>query len=154
MNTEFMNIDSLEKWHFELTEDAANYLLGLVLEGKKRATSSSLLGYEIENEPLPKVGDKSVITYWDGTPGCVIKTTSVRIIPYREITFELAKLEGEDDTLESWQRKHAHFFTEEGKALGYTFSEDMLVVLEEFEVIKYYNCLLRETNEQMRCING
>ena len=37
-----MNIDKLEKWHFELTEDPANYLLGLVLEGKKRATASSL----------------------------------------------------------------------------------------------------------------
>lgn len=90
----------------------------------------------VENEPLPKTGDKNVISYWDGTLGCIIKTTNVRIIPYCEITFELAKLEGEDDTLESWQRKHAHFFTEEGKVLGYQFSEDMPVVFEEFEVIE------------------
>lgn len=134
--SEYMNIDNLDKWHFELTEGAANYLLGLVLDGKKRATASSLWGYEIEGEPVPKVGDMSVITYWDGTPGCVIKTTNVRIIPYREVTYDIARLEGEDDTLESWQKNHACFFTEEGKALGYTFSEDMPVIFEEFEVIE------------------
>lgn len=131
-----MNIDKLEKWHFELTEGAANYLLGLVLEGKKRATASSLWGYELEGEPLPKVGEMSVITYWDGTPGCVIRTTNVRIIPYHDMTFDIAKLEGEDDTLESWQKNHEAFFIEEGKELGYTFSEDMPVIFEEFEVVE------------------
>ena len=131
-----MNIDKLEKWHFELTEGAANYLLGLVLEGKKRATASSLWGYELEGGPLPKAGEMSVITYWDGTPGCVIRTTNVRIIPYHDMTFDIAKLEGEDDALESWRKNHEAFFTEEGKELGYTFSEDMPVIFEEFEVVE------------------
>ena len=63
----------------------------LVLEGKKRATASSLWAYEMTNEPIPKADEISVITYWDGTPGCVIKTTTVRIIPYCEITYDIAK---------------------------------------------------------------
>lgn len=131
-----MDISNLEKWHFEITEKAANYLLGLVLEGKKKATASSLWGYEKEGSPIPKVGDRSVITYWDGTPGCIIETVNVRIIPYCDMTYDIAKLEGEDDTLESWQKNHQHFFTEEGKELGYTFSENMPVIFEEFEVIE------------------
>lgn len=130
------DISNLEKWHFEITEGAANYLLGLVLEGKKRATASSLWAYEIEGEEIPKAGQKSVITYWDGTPGCVIQTTNVRILPYRDITFEIAVLEGEDDTLESWQKNHIEFFTEEGKEIGYEFNEDMPVIFEEFEVLE------------------
>lgn len=131
-----MDIGNLEKWHFEITEEDSNYLLGLVLDGKKRATASSLWGYQIEGTPVPKIGDMSVITYWDGTPGCVIKTINVRIIPYCEITYDIAKLEGEDDTLESWQKNHEYFFTEEGKELGYTFSESMPVIFEEFEVLE------------------
>lgn len=35
-----MNIENLEKWHFELTEGACNYLLDLVLKGQKKATAS------------------------------------------------------------------------------------------------------------------
>ena len=50
-----MDISNLEKGHFERTEKAANYLLGLVLAGKKRATSSSLWAYEIEGEAVPKL---------------------------------------------------------------------------------------------------
>ena len=131
-----MDISNLEKGHFERTEKAANYLLKLVLAGKKKATSSSLWAYEIEGEAVPKVGDRCVITYWDGTPGCIIETTNVRIIPYADMTYEIARLEGEDDTLASWQKTHQHFFTEEGKELGYTFSENMPVVFEEFKVIE------------------
>ena len=131
-----MNIDNLEKWHFEITEESCNHLLELVLIGKKRATSSSLEGYKIEGEEIPKFGDMSVITDWDGNPRCVIKTTSVRIIPYKDITFDIAKLEGEDDNLDSWRENHEKFFTEEGKEVGYEFSTQMDVVFEEFEVIE------------------
>lgn len=131
-----MNIENLEKWHFELTEGACNYLLDLVLKGQKKATASSVLGYQIEGEEIPKEGNLSVITDWDGNPRCVIKTTRVRIIPYKDITFDIAKLEGEDDILESWRKNHEKFFTEEGKDLGYKFSEEMEVIFEEFEVIE------------------
>ena len=131
-----MNIENLEKWHFELTEGACNYLLDLVLKGQKKATASSVLGYQIEGEEIPKEGNLSVITDWDGNPRCVIKTTRVRIIPYKDITFDIAKLEGEDDTPESWRKNHEKFFTEEGKDLGYKFSEEMEVIFEEFEVIE------------------
>ena len=51
------------------------------------------------------------------------------------MTIDICKREGEDDTLESWQQGHRHFFTEEGKAMGYEFSETMPVVFEDFEVV-------------------
>ena len=130
-----MNIDNLEKWHFELTEKACNYLLDLVLIGKKRATSSSLKGFQLEGG-MPIIGDLSVITDWEGNPRCVIKTTNIRIIPYKDITFDIARLEGEDDNLDSWRANHEKFFTEEGKEIGYEFNEDMDVVFEEFEVVE------------------
>ena len=38
---------------------------------------------------------------------------------------DIAKLEGEDSDLESWQKNHKAFWLEEGSVLGYIFSEDM-----------------------------
>lgn len=131
-----MDITKLPKWHFDLTESAANYLLGLVLAGKKRATASSLRGYEMEGEPIPKAGDLSVITDWDGNPRCVIRTTNVRILPFDEITFDIARLEGEDECLESWRQHHRSFFGAESKEIGYVFDEQMPVIFEEFEVVE------------------
>ena len=131
-----MDIENLEKWHFELTEDACNSLLDLVLKGQKRATSSSLAAFELGGETMPKEGELSVITDWGGNPRCVVRTKKLHILPYEEITYDLAKLEGEDETLDSWKRSHERFFTREGEMLGYHFSPQMPVVFEEFEAVE------------------
>jgi uncharacterized protein YhfF len=125
----------LEVFHFELTEKWANELLRLVLIGQKKATASSLWVYEIEGERVPEVGDLSIVTDWEGVPRCVIETTAVTIIPFSDITYDICKREGEDDTLESWRSGHIHFFKEEGNELGYEFRDDMPVAFEDFEVV-------------------
>ena len=122
-------------FHFGLTEEWADKLLELVLSGKKKATSSSLPAYGISGERSPQVSDYSIVTDWSGNPRCVIETTATTILPFNEMSFDICKREGEDDTLESWQRGHRSFFTEEGKELGYEFSETMPIVFEDFEVV-------------------
>lgn len=122
-------------FHFELTRELSESLLELVLSGKKTATASSRNSFEIDGERLPVIGDLSVVTDFEGNPKCVIETTLVTLIPYGEMTFEICSREGEDDCLESWQRGHEKFFRNEGKEMGYTFSEDHMVVFEDFRVI-------------------
>lgn len=129
-NTNYISCD-----HFELTESLANELLRLVLIGQKKATCSSLDYFKVTKERIPQVGDLSIITDWDGNPRCIIETTDVLFIPYKEISFEICSREGEDANLESWQDGHARFFTNEGKKIGYSFHKDMIVVFEGFEVV-------------------
>ena len=83
-----MDINDIEKWHFALTEETCNYLLKLVLEGKKKATTSSLWGYEIEGGKIPETGTGSIITDWNGISKCLVKTTKlelclIRILPLK-----------------------------------------------------------------------
>lgn len=121
--------------HFELTEKWANELLRLVLIGQKKATSSAYISFELENERVPEAGDYSIVTDWLGVPRCVIKTTAVKVLPYKDITLEICSREGEDDSLESWRKGHERFFIEDGKELGYKFSDELLVLFEDFEVV-------------------
>ena len=109
----------IESFHFDLTEEVANGLLELVLSGVKQATASSLLAYECKAERIPQIGDYSIVTDWSGNPRCIIETTNISILPFNEITFDICRREGEDDTLESWQRSHRRFFADESKILGY-----------------------------------
>ena len=129
------NTSYYESFHFELTEKWANELLRLVLIGQKKATASSLWYYQSTGSRLPEVGDYSIVTDWDNNPRCVIMTTSVQIIPFKDITYDICKLEGEDDNLESWRQGHKKFFTNDGQEVGYEFTEDMPVVFEEFKVV-------------------
>lgn len=122
----------LECFHFELSERTANELLTLTLRGRKRATCSSLRAYELNGERVPASGDRSIVTDWAGEPRCVIRTTGTRALAFKNMTFDICRREGEDDSLASWQAGHRRFFEEEGAALGYAFTDDMPVLFEDF----------------------
>ena len=122
-----------ESFHFTNDERLANELLELVLAGKKRATSSSLLCYAAGEDPKP--GNLSIVTDWDGNPHCVIETQAVQIIPFCEMTFEICSREGEDECLETWQAGHRSFFAQDCVEMGYEFTETMPVVFEDFAVV-------------------
>lgn len=124
-----------EAFYFGSTETMATELLELVLKGQKRATASALLEYINRGESIPQVHDLSIVTDWEGNPKCIIQTTAVSQLKFKDVTYEICKREGEDENLESWQRNHIKFFQEAGKQEGYEFSWDMDIIFEDFKVI-------------------
>jgi len=133
------NLDhnNFTSWHFADNKEAADELLQLVLKGEKRATASLYLVYQFIEEPLPRVGDFSVVTDWEGWAGCIIEVTRVEIVPFNKVSAEFACKEGEGDkSLSYWRRVHRDFFSRDlEQTAGQKFQEDMLVVCEEFEVV-------------------
>ena len=65
-------------------------LTALVLSGQKTATCSAMDSFIIDDQPLPKVGNNYVVTDWNEIPLCIIQTTNVNILPYNQITWEMA----------------------------------------------------------------
>jgi len=124
-----------ESYYFADTKESANHLLKLVLDGKKTATCGSLPGYQVSNEKIPMPHDLTILTDFDGNPYCVTEVKSITILPFNQMTFDICKREGEDESLESWVDNHSRFFTRESKTDGYKFTKDMLVVFEDFDVI-------------------
>lgn len=123
-------------WSFDNNEKDANMLLELVLEGKKRGTASSLWVYEFDGESIPQEGDLSITTDWNGIAKCIIQTTKVSIVPYKDVDRDFAEKEGEGDlTLEHWRSGHENYFKQECQRIKKSFSENMPVICEEFEVV-------------------
>lgn len=122
-----------EAWGFGASPDE---LASLVKRGIKRATSSAYDLYAKDSEPLPKVGEYSVILSSSGEAVCIIKTIKVEVLRYCDVTEDFAFKEGEGDrTLAYWRRVHEDFFTQELRAEGLEFSPEMKVVCEQFELI-------------------
>ena len=108
-------------------------LARLVLAGTKTATASALLAYELEEEPLPKVGEYSVILFDGGVAAGVICDTKVTLVPFDEVSGEHAWKEGEGDrSLTYWKNAHREAFAPDYEAAGKPFDEHGLCVLEEF----------------------
>ena len=125
--------DQYEAWQFGDDPDA---LAQLVLSGKKTATASAYPLYQLENEPLPKPGEYSVILDSGDEAVCIIRNVRVTVVPYREVAAEHAFKEGEGDrSLTYWRQVHEAFFTRELTGAGLTFDESMPVVCETFEVV-------------------
>jgi len=110
--------------------EMAQELLSLIQSGRKRATCWACL-----HEEAPEPGGISVITDWAGNAGCVLQTVKAEVLPFSAVTWEMARLEGEDECFASWRAGHTRFFTEEAQREGYVFSENMPVIFERFRVV-------------------
>lgn len=99
--------ESVSAWQFG---DDPDYLAQLVIDGIKTATCSGYVFYEIENAPLPKVDDYSILLNSKDEPVAIIKTVEVTIQPMNEVPEEFASAEGEGDrTYQYWKDVHVKF---------------------------------------------
>ncbi|MFI3238222.1 MAG: ASCH domain-containing protein [Lachnospiraceae bacterium] len=129
--------DQYEAWSFGgTTPDMPNILADLVRTGQKTATASAYAFYQFEDSPLPRVGDYNIILDSDEEAVCITKTTKVYTTPFCDVSDTHAFKEGEGDkSLAFWRDSHEHFFARELQEIGLTFTPDMIVVCEEFEVV-------------------
>jgi uncharacterized protein YhfF len=125
-----------EAFHFDDNEPDANALADLVLAGVKRGTATLVWSFEKAGRSLPGPGALSVVTYWDGTPACVIETQEVEVVPFEQVGAGFAAIEGEGDgSLEYWRRAHWAYFGRECARLGREPNQSMPVACERFSVI-------------------
>ncbi len=117
-------------------EKDADAMAVLVKEGIKRGTTSLNYWYKRENEPLPRIGDLSIITDWAGVAQCIIRTKKVSVVAFKDVSDDMARIEGEGDgSLSYWKEAHTTVFEKEFESLGMKFSPAAEVVFEEFEVV-------------------
>ena len=122
--------------HFSDNEKDANTCAELVKSGIKIAAANSLIGIQNRNEKLPKIGNFTVVTNWEGKAQCIVETTKVTLKPYFSIDEMYTKKEGEEDTsLAYWKKVHWEYFTRELEAFNRIPNESMIVVCEEFKMV-------------------
>ena len=128
--------DTYQAWAFCGGGEIGDRLAELVLQGIKTATSSALIAFRTEKEPLSKAGDYSVILFDNGETACVIQTHTVTLVPFDQVSSRHAYLEGEGDrSLEYWRQVHEEAFTPDYQAAGLPFDRKGVCVLEEVQLV-------------------
>ena len=121
--------------NFEAKGFVGDELVSLVVSGKKTAFFSSYATFAIDGEPLPVSGELYIVVDRADNPRCVIELQSVEVIPFDEITWEMAKQEGEDENMTDWRNKEQEYLEEEGAVLGFSFTPDIKLVFQTFRVV-------------------
>lgn len=122
----------IEKWIFGGDRKTSNHLFELVLCKKKTATSYLYDGSDISKE----IGF-SILENFDRTKCVKIKTKKVYVSKFCDVSEEQAKKEGEGNlSLAYWRKVHKKIFSKECKKLGTEFSDETLIVCEEFQIVE------------------
>ncbi len=109
--------------------------LNLVMSGKRCVNFSAFPSYEINREPLPVEGEVYIVEDETDEPRCIIEITDVKVLPFEDVSWELASKEGEDENLEQWRDKQREYMEEEADLCGFDFNDKTPVVCEIFRVI-------------------
>ena len=117
--------------HPELTDE----LLGLVLDGTKRATATLVVEFALDHQPLPRIGSHWIACDSTGRPRVILRDTELRIGDFSSVDEAFAFDEGEDDrSLESWRENHSRYWQRVGAHLDFEWTEHHEIVFERFEV--------------------
>ena len=118
------------------TTELERKLLRLIKVGEKTASASLAWAYSAEGAEIPRHGDIQVVVNSHGRPEIVTQLTSVRVVPFAEVTIEHAALEGEGDkSLAYWRESHWWLFSRECERIGKIPSGQMPVVCTVFKVL-------------------
>jgi uncharacterized protein YhfF len=105
-------------------------LVESVLRGDKTATAGLRADYE-PDEPLPRVGGRSVLLGFDDEPVAILETTKISVVRVADVDLAFAVDEGEGfKTVADWRAAHERFWADE------QIDDDTLIVAERFRLVE------------------
>ena len=116
-------------------------LVAAILSGEKTSTTSLVVQYELEGEPLPAVGDRAVVIDSNDAPVCIEEITEVREVRVADVDLAHAIAEGEGfTTVAEWRHGHERFWHgEEFRAVmgdpDFTVDDETQAVLVTFRAL-------------------
>ncbi|MBO9580656.1 MAG: ASCH domain-containing protein [Sphingobium sp.] len=123
-------------FHFCDNQEDADLCATLVVMGQKRATAPSVAELELAGDPIPQVGDYSIVTDWAGKAVAVIRTASVEIRRFGDVDEDFARAEGEGDlTLDWWRTAHQAYYESVLAGSRHIVDAGLEIVCERFELV-------------------
>ena len=119
-------------------------LVAAILAGAKTATAGLVHEYELEGEPLPHPGERSVVVDSREQPVAVIETTEVAVVRVGDVDEQFARDEGEGfESVADWRAAHERFWhgDEFRASIGdpaFTVDDDTQMVAERFRLFERF----------------
>lgn len=120
--------------YFGESEEASVDVMEQLLRGEKTAISHCVPHYIVTREPMPKVGDYTMVTDFYGNPGCILKCVDVVIDPIGAIPEEVAEKEGQG-SLEAWREGKRQQFQALSAQSRFHYNDELPVLMELVELV-------------------
>jgi uncharacterized protein YhfF len=115
-------------------------LVSAILDGRKTSTTSLVVQYELNDEPLPVVGERGVVVDSSGRPVCITEVTEVRVVPLGTVDAAHAIDEGEGyQAVSDWRVGHEEFW--HSAAFRAAMCDPTFTVADSTEVVLVRFCV-------------
>lgn len=127
---------------FGVPGELRDRLVSAVLRGEKTATSSLMVEWQQESEPLPLPGERETVIDSAGRPIAVIEIRSTAVIRLGDADLALALAEGEGfRSVEEWRAAHESFWNDQLKpeladTSTWPLDDDTQIVVQYFRVLE------------------
>jgi uncharacterized protein YhfF len=119
-------------------------LVAAILTGEKTATTGLLVEWELDSEPLPKVGERLLVVDSCQLPVAVVELEDVRVVRLADVDIVTARAEGEGFVrVEEWRLAHEAFWNGYADDLrarlgdrSWRLVDDTPVVVERFRLVE------------------
>ncbi|MEI2277443.1 ASCH domain-containing protein [Paenarthrobacter ilicis] len=136
-----MTETSLPHAEFGFPGPLRDRLVASILSGTKTTTTSLLVEYSVEDDPLPEVGTRQAVIDSTGQPVAVIETVQVDQMPLDQVPLTHVIDEGEGHaTVAHWRADHEQYW--HGKEMRsyledptFTVLDETVVILERFQLV-------------------
>lgn len=108
-------------------------ILTLVLAGTKTVSCDAVANFERRAESLPQPGRVDITLDWKGAAVAAIRTVSVDLMRFDEMTEALVADQGEFRDLAHWRAGYEAYLRRAG-----VFAPDVEMVVERFEVVEQF----------------
>ncbi|MET1006295.1 MAG: ASCH domain-containing protein [Propionibacteriaceae bacterium] len=116
--------------------EMADELVGLVIRGVKTGTAGLLSDFDLDTDPLPRIGGHWIACDGSGAPRVVLQSVDLRLGSIDSVDDAFAWDEGEmDRTRDSWLEGHRRFWQRARADLTETGSPSSEVVFERVRVV-------------------
>jgi uncharacterized protein YhfF len=136
-----MNLDDLPRFEMAFPGPLRDQLVDAILSGAKTSTSALVLGYERDNEPLPKVGELAAVVDSEDRRVAAIELTDVRVVRLADVDLQHVLDEGDgDESVAQWRAGHESLWhsAEVRAELGdpeFAVNDDTLVLAQRFRLV-------------------
>jgi uncharacterized protein YhfF len=118
------------------SDELADRIAQLISSGEKTTTSRLEWDREKANDPIPKIGDKSIVLDAQQNPVCVTEVTDVYIIAFNQVDAEFVFRYGEGSRdMNFWNKNMWEYYEAECLELGLQATPDMPMICEVFKVV-------------------
>jgi uncharacterized protein YhfF len=136
-----VNIDRGKTFELGFPGPTRDRLIAAVLRGEKTATSSLLVEWELEGEPLPHAGERRILVDSAGKAAGTVELLRAEVIRLGDVDADLARDEGEGfSSVAEWRDAHERFWRDQviptlPSGTSDELSDKTSIVVERFRLV-------------------